>query len=198
MPNNTTVDLFIAKATAAAATVRQVPNMQASLAYALEICLAKSPCQLLLGEKAGQLAAEKTIAAPLLPAPLADELATLCKAQDVRLLTDTLRNHLGGIDIGITMAEHGIAETGTCVVASDSEEVRLASMIAEIHLVILPKSKIAARSYEIEQELNALMGKDTASFTAFITGPSRTADIERVLAIGVHGPLELHIALVEE
>jgi L-lactate dehydrogenase complex protein LldG len=108
-----------------------------------------------------------------------------------------LRDHLAGIDLGLTMADFGIAETGTLVIDSSSEEVRLATMISEVHVAVLPKNRIREAAFELEEDLRQLMGA-TPNYTAFITGASRTADIERVLALGVHGPLELHILLLEE
>ena len=89
------------------------------------------------------------------------------------------------------------AETGTLVINSTSEDLRLATMISDIHLAILPTSRIKKDDLDLTSELHKLLA-DPKNFTAFITGPSRTADIERVLAIGVHGPLELHILLLED
>jgi Uncharacterized conserved protein len=108
-----------------------------------------------------------------------------------------MRDHLGGVDIGFTLADFGIAETGTLVINSNSEELRLATMIAEFHVAVLPQSKIRETSRDLEAELAALTSVQP-SYTAFVTGASRTADIERVLALGVHGPLELHILLLED
>ena len=107
-----------------------------------------------------------------------------------------MRNHLAGIDVGFSTADMAIAETATCVLECQGEDARLAGMVCEIHVIALPKSRIVNTSYEAEEYLHKLMS-DGPMYTAFISGPSRTADIERVLTIGVHGPLELHVALME-
>ena len=115
----------------------------------------------------------------------------------MHLIDKGMRRHLGGIDIGFTIAQAGIAETGTLVLNSKSEELRLATMVCEVHVCVLKTSTIRETSFEAEDLLRAFI-KDGPSYVAFVTGASRTADIERVLAIGVHGPLELHILLLED
>ncbi len=94
------------------------------------------------------------------------------------------------------MLTTALPRTGTIAVNCPSEELRLATMISEVHVAVLPKSKLVEKSYDLESWMEGNMMK--GDYTAFITGPSRTADIERVLAIGVHGPLELHILLLED
>jgi L-lactate utilization protein LutC len=98
------------------------------------------------------------------------------------------------LDAGIIKASYAIAETGTLVVNSDSEDVRTASMLPEINFVLLDPSTIVARSYDLKEILEEWFGN--SNFTAFITGPSRTADIERVLTLGAHGPSQLHIIMI--
>jgi len=97
----------------------------------------------------------------------------------------------------VTHVDAGIAETGTLVLRSQSEELRLATMVAEVHIALLPVSVIKATSHDVEPLVRQWMA-DPPDYTAFITGASRTADIERVLALGVHGPLELHIVFLTE
>ena len=109
-----------------------------------------------------------------------------------------MRENADNIDTSLTWAEYGIAETGTLMVASDSENTRIATMLAKIHVAVLPISKIKQNTEAIVSDLDAILKTDTPSYTAFITGPSRTADIERILAIGVHGPVELHLLLLKE
>jgi L-lactate dehydrogenase complex protein LldG len=199
--------LFQAKAEAVSAVVRTVASPQEALAYTVELCHGKEACQLLiagcgeaLSPKARELCdlkPQKVIAAPGLPPAEREALGRLCAARGIRLTDRPLREHLAGIDIGLTYADYGIADTGTLVIDSSSEQLRLATMISEIHVALLPLSRLRATAYDLEAELGALMGR-APNYTAFITGASRTADIERVLALGVHGPLELHILVWED
>lgn len=194
------------KATLVSAVVRSVASMDEALAYVADICANKEACQILASgcdaplsdtaEALCQTKRQKVICAPGLPEEEVARLASLCEERGIAVITKGMRERLGGIDIGLTMAAAGIAETGTIVVRSSDEEVRLASMIAETHVAVLPASTIVAETYDLEPKLVEWMGQP--DYTAFVTGPSRTADIERVLALGVHGPLEMHILVLED
>lgn len=100
-------------------------------------------------------------------------------------------------DIGITGAQWGAAETGTLVLESDLERNRVASLVPPVHIALLPSGRVRQTLGEVFQTLDAL-GRDGLSRTVtFITGPSRTSDIELTLAIGVHGPAVLYVIIVE-
>ena len=139
----------------------------------------------------------KTIAAPGLTAAESETLAALCEKEGLTLLLPPYRDNLNGIHTGLTTAHRGIAETGTLVIHSASEDLRIATMLSETHVAWLPKEKILENTDVFADEMDDALKKDP-TYVAFITGPSRTADIERVLSIGVHGPKELHILLKEE
>ena len=113
-----------------------------------------------------------------------------------RLIADE-RARLGAEHVGVARAVRGIAETGTCVVVTDDEETRLATMLPETSLLILRTADIVPTLPDMAPFLRERQADGKISYTSFITGPSRTADIERVSAIGVHGPLDVHIILVE-
>jgi L-lactate dehydrogenase complex protein LldG len=113
-----------------------------------------------------------------------------------RINADFIQNastqELFDCDIGITSAQLGIAETGTLVIGSDKEFNRLTSLIPPVHICVLEASKIRHNLGETLSELE----KDLSKSITFITGQSRTSDIELTLALGVHGPKELHVILV--
>ncbi|MBI4806477.1 MAG: lactate utilization protein [Desulfovibrio sp.] len=96
--------------------------------------------------------------------------------------------------IGITQMNWGLANTGSvCQNSSDPKE-RLASMLPWIHLAIIGTNQILP---DMPTLLETVHPKDCA-YLAIITGPSRTADIERVLTIGVHGPERLIIVCIDD
>jgi len=99
---------------------------------------------------------------------------------------------------GVTFCNFAMADTGTVVLDSTSENVRLATTIPEVHFVILDPAKILSDNLAAVPSMNRLYAGSDPRFVAYITGPSRTADIERVLTIGCHGPRELHILLVPD
>jgi L-lactate dehydrogenase complex protein LldG len=98
-------------------------------------------------------------------------------------------------DTGISTVQAAIAETGTLVLDSTRERHRLVSLVPPVHIAIVRASQI----YRTLSEVLALIRKDkeVSPAVTFITGPSRTADIELTLAIGVHGPQELYVIIDE-
>jgi len=113
------------------------------------------------------------------------------------LVTDRLerlsRDELFACDVGVTTAQWGIADTGTLVLESAREQSRLLSLVPRIHVAVLSLRCIC------ESLGDALARVSVASHaTTFITGPSRTSDIELTLVVGVHGPQTVHVLLMEE
>lgn len=98
---------------------------------------------------------------------------------------------------GVTGANFALADTGSVALESTDEAIRLATTLPERHFVLLDPRKILPDGMSAAPVLRSFHQRRDRNFLAYITGPSRTADIERVLTIGVHGPRELHILLVE-
>ena len=95
---------------------------------------------------------------------------------------------------GITGALSAIAETGTLVISSGKGRPLGASLLAEFHIAIISSSQIV---WSLDEALKNQEVRN-ASAIALVTGPSRTADIEMTLTIGVHGPKELHVFVVDQ
>ncbi|RMH04258.1 MAG: hypothetical protein D6702_03595 [Planctomycetota bacterium] len=100
-------------------------------------------------------------------------------------------------DAGLSCAQYGIAETGTLVLVGDEERHRLVSLVPPRHVCLLRRDRILPT---LGSALARLGGADPAAMSrlvTFVTGPSRTADIELELVLGVHGPRELRILLID-
>lgn len=113
----------------------------------------------------------------------------------VEVLSNAKASELFECDAGITSAQWAIAETGTLVLESKSERSRLVSLIPPMHIAIVEAGHIR-RTMSEALEAVSKAGELSRTVT-FITGPSRTSDIELTLAIGVHGPGILHVIVVE-
>ena len=91
---------------------------------------------------------------------------------------------------GVSTAIYGLADTGS-VVLSSSEEPRAQSLLPDVHVTLLREDLILPGL----DELFAALGRSLPSALAIVTGPSRSADIEQQLVVGVHGPGEVHVVL---
>lgn len=104
---------------------------------------------------------------------------------------------LAGCDAAITGCESLVARTGSIVLSSAQPGGRTTSVYAPIHICIAFTNQLV---YDIKDALQAAKEKyndDLPSLITFATGPSRTADIEKTLVVGVHGPKEVYVFLVE-
>jgi L-lactate dehydrogenase complex protein LldG len=97
-------------------------------------------------------------------------------------------------DLGVTAAAAGLAATGTLVQDSHRSGGRTASLLPRVHLCVLPASRIVPSTAAVLRPLGD--GRELPSNLALITGPSRSGDIELVMAFGVHGPVAVEIALL--
>jgi len=134
-----------------------------------------------------------------LPLP---ELARALQEHGVEPVTANIRGEahpqlstLEPIRIGLTGAVAGLASTGTIVLSTAQTGARFVSLLPQIHIALLPK----ARLYPTPEAWIAAGGKNAiqeASSVFFITGPSRTSDIEMQTILGVHGPGQIHIFIL--
>jgi L-lactate dehydrogenase complex protein LldG len=93
---------------------------------------------------------------------------------------------------GVSTAVYGLADTGSVVLAASPDEPRGRSLLPDVHVTLLHEERILPGL----DELFAAIGDDLPSALAIVTGPSRSADIEQKLAVGVHGPREVHVVLL--
>ena len=104
---------------------------------------------------------------------------------------------LADCDASITGCEWLVARTGTIVMSSAQTSGRTASVYAPVHVCIAFTNQLV---YDLKDALQAAKdkyGSNIPSLITFATGPSRTADIEKTLVVGVHGPKEVYLFLVE-
>src|SRR6266540_5144120 len=94
-------------------------------------------------------------------------------------------------DVGITEADFILPETGTLILRSSVEKPRAVSLLPRIHLAIVRPEMLRADLHQVFAE-----AKDS-NYLVFITGPSRTADIELTVTLGVHGPKNLFVWMLE-
>ena len=127
-------------------------------------------------------------------ARLRGELAKPDAAAPNGLSFDVSREASAAALIGISDMEWGLADTGTLVADQTAVEERLASTLPSIHIALITTDRILADKVALFSRIDPRSSR----YIAFITGPSRTADIERVLTIGVHGPKRLVIICVDE
>ncbi|OAT81657.1 lactate utilization protein B/C [Desulfotomaculum copahuensis] len=134
----------------------------------------------------------------LVPAPLLDalDMEKVVSAARAELLTaGSVRKRADEADLGITTFDLAIAETGTLVQDATALDRRLVSMLPPVHLAVMPLDGLTAT---FRQAIANLAAGEIPGYLAFVSGPSRTADIERVLTIGVHGPGRLIVVFIDE
>lgn len=105
-----------------------------------------------------------------------------------------LRELCANAAVGISSADYALADTGSLVMFSSTEEARMISLLPPCHVAIIPRSRILSSLDELFTTVP--LPADRSSSMVLITGPSRTADIEQFLVRGVHGPGEIHVVIV--
>ena len=129
------------------------------------------------------------------------EIVPHLQKNGITIIPDPGREILESHGVGLNAANFGIAENGTLVfMETSSEEVRIGT-VPGIHIALLQADAIYQSSAELTGEIEKFISQQSEnrqpSRVSFITGPSRTADIERDLTIGVHGPEMLVIFVLK-
>lgn len=126
---------------------------------------------------------------------LADVYAEVNKSFKVYTDKFDIVKNKNELDIGITLGEFGVGETGSICVDNYAYEVRIASMLPLINIIFMPKNCIVNNMQDAFDVLAKVFWK---GYSGFVTGPSRTSDIERVLTLGVHGPSRVILFAIED
>ena len=97
--------------------------------------------------------------------------------------------------IGVTGAFCALAETGTLAMVSGRDTPASASLLPETHIAVVPLARVVPHMEDAWDLMRAELGQLPRAVN-YISGPSRTADIEQTLVLGAHGPYRVHIVLV--
>jgi L-lactate dehydrogenase complex protein LldG len=114
-----------------------------------------------------------------------------------RLGRDVQRERILAADIGITSAACAVAETGSLLCAHALGQERVASLAPPVYFAVVERSQIVADLFDAFTWLHDNYGLDVPSNATFISGPSKTGDIETKLVTGVHGPGKWHVIVVD-
>lgn len=182
-------DVFARRFASLAGIVHRVPN-EAAAAEALHGIVA-------------EVRAERVALAGL-PAALEESFASKCAAAGAAVMRPPydpadLPHALDACAIGVTEAAFTIAETGTLVEASTNDAVRLVSSLPRTYVGVVRASSLVPTLREAAPHMRPYFADhDAGVVLSFISGPSRTGDIELKLTLGVHGPETAHAIVIED
>jgi L-lactate dehydrogenase complex protein LldG len=123
-----------------------------------------------------------------------DLLHSVAAQLEGRIISTDLAN----CDVSVTGCECLVARTGSIVMSAAQRSGRTTSVYAPVHICIARSSQLVYDLKDALQLVRDKYGNDFPSQVTFATGPSRTADIEKTLVVGVHGPKEVFVFLVED
>jgi len=137
--------------------------------------------------------------------PIIDQsgVSSRLSQRGVDVLTENADNFLSTAavaEIGVSGVDYAISDTGTLVVFARKGQARSISLLPPIHIALVKIDQIVANIgdlFDLLSPVAARNSQDLWSAITFITGPSRTADIELKLVVGVHGPQQLHVVLLD-
>jgi L-lactate dehydrogenase complex protein LldG len=177
---DTLFETFKAKAEAVSAEVHRFPGTAPALAFILEFL------------RGAGVSPEPQCGAVWAAGPFADSFRVeLQRVPGLRF--EVSREAAAEARVGVSQMDWAMADTGTLVQDAAGVDQRLVATLPPIHLAVLGTERILA-------DLGAVLGRirpEQTNYISFITGPSRTADIERVLTIGAHGPERLVIVAID-
>lgn len=101
-------------------------------------------------------------------------------------------------DLGITSADCAVAETGSLLMAHAAGNERVASLLPPVFVAVVERGQIVPDLFDVVEHLESRLPEQLPSNLTFITGPSKTGDIESKLVTGVHGPGKWHVIVVDE
>lgn len=123
-------------------------------------------------------------------------VAEYLREKDIEVYTDHIRLHAETAIGGITEVQHGIAELGSVSQESDEVDARIVATMPEYYIGVIKLSNIMDTYDDMFDYISEL--DPIPNYFGLITGPSRTADIECVSTVGVHGPLKVTIIVLED
>jgi L-lactate dehydrogenase complex protein LldG len=180
---NPLLEKFKVRAEAVSAEVHHLPTRSAALQFILGLLIvekvADAPQQYVVWSDTGFLSGF-------------DKRQLISDVPGLRF--EVTRESAAMAKIGISQVDWAISDTGTLVMNAVAVEERLVSALPAIHIALVPSNGLRPDMASVFRAIHP----SECGYISMITGPSRTADIERVLTIGVHGPGRLIVIFVDE
>jgi L-lactate dehydrogenase complex protein LldG len=155
-------------------------------------------------EQVASICEAKTIVA--WEGPIIDDidLPRRLEEKGIELLTEAVGSEFirrtASAEVGVSGVDYALADTGTLVLLARKGQARSISLLPPVHIAVMRPEQIVSGLPDLFPLLRSearAEGRDLSSAITFITGPSRTADIELTLVVGVHGPQQLHVVLLD-
>lgn len=182
------IEQFESETTRIGARFQRAPSLEAALQYIADVSSVLEATRIVSWD-----------------AQVIDDIGLPAKLEEkgVEFLTETIGPEFirktATADIGVSGVDYGLADTGSLVLLARKGQARSVSLLPPVHIAIVRPQQILSGLSDLLPLLRAdanAEGRDLSSAITFITGPSRTADIELTLVVGVHGPQQLHVLLL--
>lgn len=176
LPINERAELFINNWRAVGGTAERLPDLEAAKAYIVQTAHTMQAKRLLRQD-------QPELSALQLEAALPEAQFTVWNEGDA-----DMKSAAADADIGVGFVDYAVAATGSIVIKSAAHAGRSVSLLPTAYIAIIPIAHLYTRLGEVMKQLRAPHVKEMPAGVHFISGPSRSADIENDLTIGVHGP----------